>query len=335
MTDLHSSFKEGRDQGTSRPFSGSPFAQPGPSDNKIWAFLLHLSVNMWKKYYPELQLSPSLWNDALEKMSEAGLNMVVIDLGDAITYESHPEIAVENAWSPAKLRGELAKIRKLGLEPIPKMNFSTCHDAWLGDYGRMVSTEKYYAVCRDLIHEVIDLFDQPRFFHLGMDEENEGNQKDFDYMVIRQNELYWGDLYFLFGEVLKKGVRPWVWQDYIRYHPEKFAEMMPKYVIQSNWYNNTDLEKPKSNYAKISVQAYIDLEALGYYQIPGGSNYYENTDLCFMNNVKFCTERIDDERLLGFIQSPWKFTIEENRGRIMKSIELAGEAKKWYDSHHK
>ena len=335
MTHLQAPLQTTASKVNDKPDPEAIFPKETSSDGKIWAFLLHLSVNMWKKYYPELQLSEPLWNDALEKMAEAGLNMVVIDLGDAIVYQSHPEIAVINAWSTAKLQTELIKIRKLGLEPIPKMNFSTCHDAWLDDYGRMVSTERYYAVCRDLIHEVIDLFDQPRFFHLGMDEENASNQRDFDYMVIRQKELYWGDLYFLFGEVLKKGVRPWVWQDYIRYHPETFARMMPKYVIQSNWYNNTDLEKPKSNYAKISVQAYIDLEKLGYGQIPGGSNYYENTDQCFMNNVKFCTERISDQNLLGFIQSPWKHTVEENRKRILRSIPLAGEAKKWYDEHHK
>ncbi len=314
--------------------SGLPPGQT-PSDDKIWAFLLHLGVNMWKKHYPDLQLSESLWHDALEKMSAVGLNMVVIDLGDAVEYKTHPEIAVNNAWTITRLRDELAKIRALGLEPIPKLNFSTCHDSWLGVYDRMISTEKYYAVCRDLIHEVIDLFDVPRFFHLGMDEENEANQKKFDYMVIRQNQLYWGDMYFLFGEVLKKEVQPWVWQDYIRYHPGKFAEMMPKSVIQSNWYNGTDLEKPKSDYARISVKAYIDLEALGYLQIPGGSNYYKDTDQCFINNVKFCTRKISDDRLLGFIQSPWKFTIEENREHILKSIELAGETKKWYDGHHK
>jgi hypothetical protein len=298
---------------------------------KIWACLLHLSVNMWREYYPDLEFDESLWNDALKKMVDAGMNMVVIDLGDGVKYESHPEIAVNNAWATTRLHDELVKIRKMGLEPIPKMNFSTCHDGWLGEYGRMVSTKQYYIVCRDLIAEVIDLFDTPRFFHLGMDEENESNQRDFGMIIIRQNELYWGDLYFLIGEVFKGGSRPWVWQDYIRYYPEQFARMMPKSVLQSNWYNLTDFDKPKTNK---SVKAYLDLETLGYDQVPGGSNYYENTEKCFFNNVKFCYENIADQRLFGFIQSPWKHTIEENRERILLSIEQAGEAKKWFDDKH-
>jgi len=307
-------------------------SKPGPSSSKIWAVLLHLSVNMWKEHLPDLQLSESLWNDSLDKMVNAGLNMVVIDLGDAVKFESHPEIAINNAWSTTRLHEELVKIRKMGLEPIPKLNFSTCHDAWLGVYDRMVSTERYYNVCRDLIAEVIDLFDKPRLFHLGMDEENEPNQRDYDLIVIRQNQLYWGDMYFLIGEVEKAGVRPWVWQDYIRYHPDEFAKMMPKSVLQSNWYNSTDFDKPATNE---SLKAYINLEKLGYDQLPGGSNYYEGSDKCFFNNVKFCQENIADQRLLGFIQSPWKYTIEENRAHILKSIDLAGDAKSWFEKNIK
>ncbi len=74
---------------------------------------MHLSFNMWEdhdrlKDDPDtnhkvrvwdnnLRLSESLWNDSLNKMVADGLNMVVIDLGDAVKYKSHPEIAVKNA----------------------------------------------------------------------------------------------------------------------------------------------------------------------------------------------------------------------------------------------
>ena len=103
--------------------------------------------------------------------------MVVIDLGDGVRYESHPEIAVENASPVEQLREELARLRERGLEPIPKLNFSASHDIWLGPYSRQVSTEPYYAVCRDLIAEAIEIFDHPRLFHLGMDEELAHHQR--------------------------------------------------------------------------------------------------------------------------------------------------------------
>ena len=168
----------------------------------IWANLLHLSYNMWEdhtpapyqdayftgndcreaylwahKYHPNLTFDKNVWDQLLIKMADAGMTMVIIDLGDGITYESHPEIAVKGAWSTSQLKKELKKIRNLGLEAIPKLNFSTGHKAWLGPYQRMISSDKYYHVCADLISEVIDLFDNPRYFHLGMDEETADNQR--------------------------------------------------------------------------------------------------------------------------------------------------------------
>src|SRR6266545_154557 len=95
----------------------------------IFANLLHLSYNMWCDWEnPALRSSPynpckpylrfddQLWNDLLAAMKKGGFNMVVIDLGDGVKYESHPEIAVENAWSRDRLKGEVKKLRDMGLE---------------------------------------------------------------------------------------------------------------------------------------------------------------------------------------------------------------------------
>jgi len=45
----------------------------------------------------------------------------------------------------------------MGLEPIPKRNFSTAHDTWIKEYGRQVSTSVYYLVCADLNRGLRDL----------------------------------------------------------------------------------------------------------------------------------------------------------------------------------
>ena len=52
--------------------------------------------------------------------------MVVIDLGDAVKYESHPEIAVRNAWTVKRLKDELSKIREMGLEQKHEKNIGLC-----------------------------------------------------------------------------------------------------------------------------------------------------------------------------------------------------------------
>ena len=327
-----------------------------PVPKMIWANLLHLSYNMWednmpleykgespcecscrpsalwaRAYRPYLFFEEAVWNTLLKDMVAAGMNMVVIDLGDAVLYDSHPEIAVKNAWTPEKLRNELVKMRKLGLEPIPKLNFATTHDAWMGEYSRMVSTKKYYEVCRNLIHEVIDIFDTPRFFHLGMDEETAGHQSRFDYVVVRQNDLWWGDFYFYIGEVEKKNVRSWIWSDYAWHQPEVFFNKMPKSVLQSNWYYGSSfdldkLEKPTKTY----VDLYHQLEAHGYDQIPTGSNW--SNDINMEATVDQCKDFIDKSRLLGFMTAPWRPTLSLCLDKHQEAIKQIGRAIKKYNS---
>jgi hypothetical protein len=305
---------------------------PGGPKPMIWGSLVHLSVNMWcdwnapelkggdDVYQPELRFERSLWADILKRMQEAGMNLLVLDLGDGVKYESHPEIAVKGAWSTAELRGELKRLRSMGLEPIPKLNFSTTHDAWLGKYGRCVSTDTYYGVCRDLIAEVTQLFDRPRFFHLGMDEEDYGNQKYYEHVCIRQYELWWHDLLFLVEQVEKGGARAWIWSDYVWHHPELFYQRMPKSVVQSNWYYDAKFV-PENSRAK----AFRELQEHGYDQIPTGSNYYNATN--FGALVAELGRALDRGHLMGFLQTPWKATLEKHRQRHLEAIAQVAQAK--------
>ncbi len=328
------------------------FSRPASSRKMIWADLIHLSYNMWEDsvplkyrdeifkgttcqesrqwahgFRPFLTFDEATWDTLLKDMASAGMNMVIIDLGDGIQYESHPEIAVRNAWTPEKLRAGLDKVRKLGLEPIPKLNFATTHDIWLHEYSRMVSTDTYYGVCKDLIEEVINLFDRPRFFHIGMDEERASYQKNRNYVVVRQNDLWWGDLYFYISEVEKHGVRPWVWSDYGWHKPDVFFKKMPKSVLQSNWYYgaNFNLKKLKEP-AKTYVRFYNDLEAKGYDQVPTGSNHSVSTN--FGSTVDYCEKVIDPSRLYGFMMAPWRPTLAPCLNRHEEAINEVKNAMK-------
>jgi len=308
----------------------------------IWANLLHLSTNMWSdrkrpqglprtdgiSYFNEsLQFDDGLWQEVTGRMVEAGMNMVVIDLGDGVRYESHPEIAVKGAWTPARLGRELRRLRKLGLEPIPKLNFSAAHDAWLGPYSRMVSTDAYYQVCRDLIAEVISLFDKPRFFHLGMDEESTRHLESLQYelVVIRQYDLWWHDLQFLVKQVERGGVRPWIWSDHLWRHGEEFLKRMPRSVLQSNWHYG------RSFGAKVTgIRAYLILEEHGYDQVPTGSNLaghdWASPDN-FERTVPWCAKHISPARLHGFLQTTWRPTTARYRQDHLDAVERVTRAK--------
>lgn len=292
----------------------------------IWSVLLHLGRNMWgdtpRAYTPPVDkftCDETLWVELTEKAAESGLNMIVIDLGEAIQYQTHPEIAVEGAWSIDQLRADLERLRKLGLEPIPKLNFSSCHDFWLGDYAKMLSTPIYYKVCADLIKEVTEIFDRPRFFHLGYDEETYQHQRTYDYVVIRQGELWKHDFLFFVEQCEKNNVRPWIWADYAWEHKD-FYEWAPKSVVMSNWYYGNNFDPETTHY----VKAYLDYEAAGFDQIPTGSNW--SNDLNFGQTVEFCKNNIAKERLLGFLQAPWKFTEPQNREHNLRSIQQVADA---------
>ena len=306
------------------------------AEEMIWAQLVHLGYNMWcdkdgtrweSEYGIEadhLRCDQSLWDDLMAKLADSGANMIVIDLGEGVRYESHPELAVKGSWTPDKLKAELGKMRSLGLEPIPKLNFSACHDAWLGPYSRMLSTKPYYDVCRDLIDEVIELFDRPRFFHLGMDEETFDHQRHQSYVVVRQHDLWWHDFLFLVDVVERTGTRAWIWSDFVWGHREEFLRRMPKSVMQSNWYYGRAFSRD-INY----VEAYHVLEEAGFEQIPAGANWSDPDNL--RKTVEYCTGVVVPERLKGFLQTVWKPTVERRRHRHFEAADEVGVSRKLFE----
>ena len=321
------------------------------TDNSfIWANLLHLSYNMWLDnvpeifhknkynlndcrdtyawagcYRPELTCEMPVWDRILEEMVNAGMNMVIIDLGDGVKYNSHPEISVKGAWTVSQLKKELEKIRKMGLEPIPKLNFSTGHKAWLGPYQRMISSKKYYTVCKNLIDEVCKIFGNPRFFHLGMDEETSADQLYHDYIVVRQNDLWWHDFYYLVDLVEKHNVRSWIWSDYAWEYPDLFFSKMPKSVLQSNWYYRNQFEKFDNPTYEKSLRLYDQLESHGFDQVPTGSNHYN--DVNFGMTVEYCSKKIDPSRLKGFMQTVWRPTLAPCLERHIQAVNQVAESK--------
>ena len=319
------------------------------AEKMIWANLIHLSYNMWMdhdpksvpeevarkytscvdtylwahNYKPFLTCDKKLWDEILVKTADSGMNMVILDLGDGVKYKSHPEIAVKNAWSVSALKAELKKIRKMGLEPIPKLNFSAGHKAWLGPYQRMISSKKYYEVCRNLINEVCDIFEKPRLFHIGMDEEDFKNQVHYQNVVIRQKDLWWNDLYYLVDLVEKRNARAWVWSDLVWALPEEYLKKMPKSVLQSNWYY-------KNNFGKdvMEVKYYDELEKHGFDQVPTGSNHSTNEN--FGLTVDYCKKNIDPSRLKGFMQTVWRPTLPQCTDRHLSAIQQVKDVIKTY-----
>ena len=296
----------------------------------MWGVLLHFGVNIqcdlpvtkWGKYQGEdlklmtaadhVRFDEGVFDRLTDRMAAKGLNTIVIDLEEALEYPSHPELAVKGTWSVERFRRKLTQLRAKGLEPIPKLNFSTAHDIWLKEYHKMVSTPKYYQVVADVVADVIETFDRPRYFHIGFDEETAGHMSKHSIAIVRQGDLWWHDFLFIVNEIEKRGVRAWCWSDKIWHSKGEFLNRMPKSVLQSNWYygNKFSLDQPLRRDFECNPQnAYVELEKAGFDQVPTPSNW--SVDDCVAGTVAFARRHISPERLKGFLAAPWVKTLPQ------------------------
>ena len=313
------------------------------SKKPLFAYMIQLSTHMWTdeysrftRWYPSDMYTENnnvdldVWDSTVRFLGERKYDLLLIDVGDAVRYESHPEISAPDAWDKDFMKKKLDEIRALGIEPIPKLNFSACHDTWLKEYRRMLSTPAYYKACADVIAEVCELFGYPRFFHLGLDEEVHNLQNTYECSIVRGEQLWWHDAYFFFAECEKHGARPWVWSDYMWDHVDLFLEKMPKSVIQSNWhYQNFADYGPENQRVKTRLECYAKLDQAGFDQIPTGSSVFNYTNTYQLTG--FCKERLSEEHLLGIMDAPWVNTEELARYQLLNDAHRLYMARKhWY-----
>lgn len=344
-----------------------------PGTSLDWGALLHLGHNMWddfaddpdgwaksaeeeatrpnpygpsgkrrSSYHSYVTTREADWRAAADRTAADGHNLLFIDLGEAVAYPSHPELAVAGTWSVEKFRAELARLRALGLEPCPKLNFSSCHDSWLKDYHRMLSTAKYYQVVADVIRDVAEIFDRPRLFHIGYDEEMPVAGFNHFHLTVRQGDLWWHDLNYTIDQVTRQGSRPVMWADKIWTGRAEFLRRMTKEALLSNWYYRTDFSEKKQQWdaefekkggwgeTRNGVAAFLALEEGGFDQLPCCSNWAEDGSAEAL--VGFCREHIDPVRLKGFYTAPWSNSMNSkvrgvNLPHILNGLDLLKSAR--------
>lgn len=321
----------------------------------IWALFTQLGQNMWFLENEKVHFDDEAWNEIVERSAEAGINMMVLDLGEGVHYGSHPELAHPGAWTRERVRSEVKRLRKKGIELIPKLNFSAMHHLWLGDYRRMLGLPKYYEVCRDLIQEVYNLFDKPRFIHLGMDEEDDSQFfEKLDLVAFRRGELLWHDLQFLCDCVSDMGAKPWIWADICFEYPEEFRKRITAgSVMLSPWYYSALKEEhftlikdyPADNKEEyFKGMTYVEEHPFrtrflnnavpaakdGYDILPCVSNW-GNCPYNADDHVDYFINNTPKEKLAGFITAPWKpATTKAFLPEILEAIQQLKEAKEKY-----
>ncbi len=324
---------------------------------KMWSILVHLGVGFSpnSKDVKTLCWDDSTWDMIVDGSVKAGLNTIVLDVNDGMEFASHPEIAINGAWSIDRMKKEIHRCRELGLALIPKLNFSAAHSMWLGVYHRMTSTPTYYKVCNDLIKEVYEVFEHPEYIHIGMDEEDIKHVRNRDYVMCRQGELYWHDLRFLIDCVKETGAMPWMWSCPLFSDPEGYKKHIgPKEVLLSPWHYNA---VRKEHWTHISTRA----EYVAYYNegeyASMGIEYVEQDPFlvrfmelalplmkegylyapcvsvfnrCPHNThdiVEYFKENAPDDQIIGYMTAPWFRTLPEKEQYFAESFDLIKIAK--------
>ncbi len=327
--------------------------------------LFYLGTHMAKSRRgdPTFRFDEETWNSIIDKMAENGMNLMFLDIHEGLHYGSHPELAVEDAWTRQKMRRELGRLKEKGITVCPKLNFSACHDVWLGPYEKMLSTPKYYQVCRDLIRELSELFADAPYFHIGMDEEDERHARSDKNFVaaFRQGKQLWYDLQFLLDCVRDCGKTPVIWGCNPMYNYEVFKEhISPEDLVIMHYYyhgvrpehwTRTDSRDDYNRYYNVpgafggmgyagQGMEYIERDdpfyvyfnknarqsALdGYDVILCCSNYYQHPHNA-EDVVEMITTTWPKERVKGIITCPWKPTLPQYKDHHLEGIRLLGEA---------
>lgn len=328
-------------------------------DNKIWAILVHLTTNICGEKDPELIFDEDFWHYIVDESEKAGINTIVLDVGDAIEFASCPEIAVKGAWSRKKLRDEMKLCKEKGITLIPKLNFSTNHHMWLGEYTRMVSTNIYYKVCSNLIREIYELFDHPQYIHIGMDEENAKCCMKYPLVLFRQKELYWHDLRFFVDCVREAGAKPWIWHCPLFDHGDEYGkhfdadeaiispwyylalreenytspEIWPEYYYP--YYKQEQFVKMNLKYVEedptfVKVREEMEKITKSDYKYIPCASVYNKCEKNAMDLLEFFKENAPDDNVLGYMTAPWYWTLPKYKEVFDETFKTFKEAKEKY-----
>ena len=306
------------------------------NNNLMWAIFLKLGTNNSTDmkefgYSDELIFDEETWRETIDYALESGVNTIFVDVLDGVKYKSHPEIAVNGAWEPERLTEEVRRLHALGIDMYPKLNFSAYHDIWMKEYSRMVSTDIYYKVCADLIEEIAEIFDKPKYIHLGMDEEW-NTTEHMECSCARRGRLYWHDLNFLLDRVREQGSTPCIWPDsYWHYKEDFLREVDKENILLFPWYYDTITEDNNlGGYdTRFTIPQMKDsltsLAEYGYDVLPTGSNWATAVNMGGV--VEYCRDNTITDKLKGFMMATWARTTKEAKYTSFEGIQLLSNAK--------
>lgn len=285
---------------------------------KCRAYLLHLThydPGWIKNKGKEKRFHRKTAEACIRAIALAGFNFLIIDIKDAVIYKSLPHLK-RNYSVPMRELKELVELAKsLGLEVVPKLNFSKSnihrHSQWLWNKQRESDTSLLWKDAVKAIDEIITAT-KPRFFHIGMDEDD-----------TRSPEEYANALKFLYGHLKKRKIRMVMWAEcgHNWRQTERWKEIpaimnLPRDVILMLWSYHLTLEDwvqklQRKGFDVIGTSASLKLKD-------------EDKRTWYGENTRDWLKVLKKNKSFGHCLTRWIPTSSKNKSMLMEGIRETG-----------
>jgi hypothetical protein len=208
---------------------------------------LDLKFSMYKEEYIKKWFS---------KLKANGYDGVVIEIDNKLIFPSHPDFASKDALSYEKWQDIIRFGKEIGLMIYPLLQ-TLGHMQHILEYGGKYLTlaenpGKNYMLCpskestlefiKDLIKDLIEIFDSPQIIHLGGDEvyghmERRGIRKCPLCASKNSSEILNNYLINLAKFCVERGIRPEFWADEVLAFPQ-YIDNFPKGTRFIDWHYN-------------------------------------------------------------------------------------------------
>jgi len=292
-------------------FPGGRIADaPTHAFRSLLIHLTHYDPVWYRRKRFEKRIDPGVTERVIRAAAAARFNHLIIDVADGVRYRSHPELARPYSIRMAGFRKLVRLARSLGMEVIPKLNFAKSfgkhhHNAWMRPYNTLPDDEAYYRHAFALMGELVRVV-RPRYFHIGMDEDEAHTHAGYVEKVRRLNA--W---------LRAREIRTIQWIDLGKRYQKKIEKKMraavgrlPKDVILTHWQYHGRI---------FDWVAWI--RARGY-KVLGGTGGRKGG----FEAIRAFAQRAAAQGAMGMISTHWVPLQRKWEAEILASVEASGRA---------
>ncbi len=292
---------------------------PGGTALKWRGLLIHMTH--YDPRWVEEKDREKKWDKAtglavVDAMAEAGMNLLIVDVEDAVIYRSLPDIRRKYSVPMGELAELAERARERGIELVPKMNFSLSHrhrhSAWFEPAQALPPSKEFWRRGLAALDEAVEAV-RPRMVHVGMDEDD-----------TRSPQEYLRDLLGLRRELKRRGLRMAMWADVgHRWMPqERWKQVpaikeLPRDVILMPWRYDSVPE----DWVRRLVRWGFDVIGASGCWISGRRRPKDKDPL---ENTRGWAEAIRKAKGAGVVVTNWIKCGRENRAALLRTVKLCG-----------